>query len=109
MWGDNMLRKPPKLSEEATKRFKKETKIVETIRDESVKKFQDFRNELDSILDDYEDMETDFKFLHRIYKTYNMMKDLLEEMQEAGDLDNYNTKEIFNRIEEHEKEIIYSL
>ncbi|MGZ9868173.1 hypothetical protein ACU3L3_07100 [Priestia endophytica] len=59
------------------------------------------RLKLDRVLDDYIYYEKNYKDIVKIYKVYNQMKDLLEEMTErGGDLDDYETDEIFKGIEE---------
>lgn len=69
-----------------------------------MKEFQEVRNELDSILDDYEHFQKEYPHLIRVHTTYIMMKDLLEEMKSMGDLDGYDVEWIFERIKEHEKD-----
>lgn len=69
-----------------------------------MKEFQNLRNKLDSILDDYEHMEKEYPILCKVHTTYLMMTDLLKEMKSMGDLDGYDVIDIFERIEKHEKE-----
>lgn len=61
-----------------------------------------FRNELDLFINDYEFMEKEYENFKKIHQAYVMMKDLLDEMKDQGELDGYNVEEIFKGIKELE-------
>ncbi|WP_233198014.1 hypothetical protein [Bacillus mycoides] len=77
-----------------------EEKVEENVEVDDTKDFDALRSKLDGILDDYYAMSKEQVVFEKMKTVYGEMRDLLEEMRQYGELDRYNTKRIFEGIEE---------